>query len=83
MAHVIARETLLNAATEVARWNITAGYVTGADTRQHGLGGVHRALAEQQIAAVAETFGLKSKPAFDAVYDLRFLPPLTERTLKA
>lgn len=82
MAHVIAREPLLSAATEIARWNITAGYVTGADTRQHGLGGVHRTLAEQQIASVSETFGLKAKPAFDAVYDLRFLPALNERTLK-
>ncbi|RZL38212.1 MAG: ABC transporter permease [Rubrivivax sp.] len=83
MAHVIAREPLLNAATEVSRWQITAGYVTGADTRQHGLGGVQRTLAEQQIASVAETFGLKARPAFDAVYDLRFLPPQSERMPKA
>lgn len=83
MAHVVAREPLLSTATEIARWNITAGYVAGADTRQHGLGGVHRTLAEQQIAAVGETFGLKSRPAFDAVYDLRFLPPQAERMAKA
>ncbi|MDR7333525.1 ABC transporter substrate-binding protein [Roseateles asaccharophilus] len=83
MAHVLAREPLLNAATEVARWNITAGYVSGADTRQHGLGGVHRALVEQQIASVGETFGLKAKPALDGVYDLRFLPPMAERAPKA
>lgn len=83
MAHVLAREPLLAAATEVARWNITAGYVSAADTRQHGLGGVHRALVEQQIASVSETFGLKAKPAFDGVYDLRFLPPQAERVAKA
>ncbi|HEY9105050.1 MAG TPA: ABC transporter substrate-binding protein [Roseateles sp.] len=83
MAHVLAREPLLNAATEVARWNITASYVTGADTKQHGVGGVHRALVEQQIASVSETFGLKARPAFDGVYDLRFLPPQAERIAKA
>lgn len=83
MAHVIAREPLLSSATETARWAITAGYVTGPDTRQHGVGGVHRALVEQQIASVGETFGLKSRPAFDAVYDLRFLPPQAERLARA
>jgi len=79
MAHVIAREPMLVAATEIERWRITAGYVTGPDTREHGLGGVHRALVEQQIAEVADTFGLKARPAVDAVYDLRFLPPAAER----
>jgi ABC-type nitrate/sulfonate/bicarbonate transport system substrate-binding protein len=83
MAHVTAREPVLAAAVELERWRITAGYVTGADTREHGLGGIHRALAEKQIAEVTETFGLKSPPAFDAVYDLRHLPPLAERMPKA
>ena len=82
MAHVTAREPMLAAAVELERWRITAGYVAGADTREHGLGGIHRALAEKQIAEVADTFGLKTPPAFDAVYDLRHLPPLTERMTK-
>lgn len=83
MAHVIAREPMLVAATEIERWRITAGYVAAPDTREHGLGAIQRAAAEQQIAEVSETFGLKTRPAFDAVYDLRFLPPLAERTLRA
>ena len=83
MAAVTAREPMLAAPVEIERWKITAGYVATADTRQHGLGDVRRAAAEQQIAEVAETFGLKARPAFDAVYDLRFLPPLAERLPKA
>jgi ABC-type nitrate/sulfonate/bicarbonate transport system substrate-binding protein len=83
MAHVVAREPMLVAATEIERWRITAGYITGPDTRAHGVGGVHRALVEQQIAEVADTFGLKARPAVDAVYDLRFLPPAAERIAKA
>ncbi len=82
IATVVAREPMLDAKTEAERWGITATYVATADTREHGVGGVQRTLAEQQIAEVADTFGLKARPAFDAVYDLRFLPPLAERTLK-
>ena len=83
MAPVLAREPMLVAATEVERWKITAGYVATADTRQHGLGAIRPAAAEQQIAEVAETFGLKAKPGINAVYDLHFLPPAAERGLKA
>ena len=83
MAHVTAREPMLAAATEFERWRITAGYVAGADTREHGLGGVHRGLVEHQIAEVAETFGLPARPGVDAVYDLRFLPPMADRMPKA
>jgi ABC-type nitrate/sulfonate/bicarbonate transport system substrate-binding protein len=83
MAFVTAREPMLAAATEIERWRITAGYVAAADTREHGLGAINRAFAEAQIDEVAETFGLKAKPAFDAVYDLGFLPPRAERSVKA
>ncbi|MBC8056646.1 MAG: ABC transporter substrate-binding protein [Rhizobiales bacterium] len=79
MTHVTAREPMLAAAVELERWRITAGYVAGIDTREHGLGGIHRAAAERQIAEVGETFGLAQRPALDAVYDLRFLPPVAER----
>ena len=74
---------MLVAATEVERWRITAGYVATPETRELGLGGVQRANAERQIVEVAETFGLKTAPGFDAVYDLRFLPPAAERAVKA
>lgn len=82
MAHVVAREPMLNARNETERWRITAGYVAAADTREHGLGGVNRAFAEQQIAEVSDSFGLKARAGFDAIYDLRFLPPVAERTVK-
>ena len=83
MGPVLAREPMLVAATEVERWKITASYVATADTRAHGLGAIKPGAAEQQIAEVAEAYGLKTRPAVDAVYDLRFLPPAAERGLKA
>lgn len=45
-------------------------------------GGAHRTRVEQQIASVSEAFGLRARPALEAVYDLRFLPPVAERTRK-
>jgi len=57
MAHVTAREPMLVAATELERWRITAGCVTGADTREHGLGGIHRALADGLRSALSAAAG--------------------------
>lgn len=79
MAYVKQREPLVDEKVEVERWKITAGYVAAPDTRLHGVGDVKRELVEEQIAEVAATFGLKSRPGFDALYDLGFLPPKAYR----
>lgn len=52
------------------------------DTRAHGLGDVRKELVTEQIAMVADTFGLKTRPTMDSLYDLRFLPPLADRRVK-
>jgi len=79
MAYVKQREPLIDEKVEVERWKITAGYVAAADTRAHGVGDVRKDLVEEQIAEVAATFDLKSRPGFDALYNLGFLPPKAER----
>jgi ABC-type nitrate/sulfonate/bicarbonate transport system substrate-binding protein len=83
MAYVKQREPMVDEKIEAERWRITQSYVVGADTREHGLGDVKRAFVEQQVAEVTESFGLKTKPNADAVYNLGFLPPKAERMVKA
>lgn len=83
MPYVKQREPILDEKVELERWRITQRYVIGPDAREHGLGDVRKAFAEQQLAEVADTFGLKSRPKLDAVYDLSFLPPKAERLPKA
>lgn len=83
IAAIKQREPLLDEKTELARWRITAGYVAGADTRSHGLGDVRKLLIEQQVDEVVNVFGLKNRPSADAIYNLGFLPPRSEREVKA
>lgn len=79
MAFVKQREPFLTEAVEIERWKLTAGYVAAADTRVHGLGDVRKDFAQQQIDEVVEVFGLKARPALDAVWNLAFLPPKAQR----
>ena len=83
MASVKQREPMVDEKVEGERWRITQGYVLGADTRDHGVGDVKPVFVEQQIAEVAETFGLKQRPDMGSLYNLSFLPPKAERLVKA
>jgi ABC-type nitrate/sulfonate/bicarbonate transport system substrate-binding protein len=83
MAYVKQREPMVDEKVEAERWRITQSYVVGADTREHGLGDVRAAFAEQQVNEVAETFGLKAKPEAGKVWNLAFLPAKADRLLKA
>ena len=83
MAYVKQREPMVDEKVELERWRITQGYVLGADTREHGVGEVKRAFVEAQVNEVVQTFGLKTRPDPAAVYNLAFLPPKTERMVKA
>jgi ABC-type nitrate/sulfonate/bicarbonate transport system substrate-binding protein len=82
MASVKQREPMVDEKVEAERWRITQAYVLGADTREHGLGDVKPVFVEQQIAEVAETFGLKTRPDLASLYNLSFLPPKAERLVK-
>jgi ABC-type nitrate/sulfonate/bicarbonate transport system substrate-binding protein len=77
------REALIDEKAELERWRITAGYVTSADTRGHGVGDVRKLLIEQQVDEVYEVFGLKSRPSADAIFNRSFLPIRSEREVKA
>lgn len=83
MPFVKQREPILDEKVELERWRITQRYVAAADTREHGLGDVRKSFAEQQIAEVSETFGLKARPRLESVWDLSFLPPREQRLPKA
>lgn len=77
------REPILDEKVERARWAITRQYVAAADTRSHGLGDIQPQLLAQQIADVAQAFGLKSQPQAEGVFTRKLLPPLAERLVKA
>lgn len=83
MAYVKQREPMIDPRVEADRFAITARYVAAADTRGHGLGDVRKPLVERQVEEVTRTFGLKSQPAADTIYDLSMLPARAERLLKA
>ena len=77
------REPLINEAMELERFKITAGYITAADTRSHGVGDIRKFLVERQVDQVVEVFGLKSRPSADAIFNGSFLPPKADRMVKA
>jgi ABC-type nitrate/sulfonate/bicarbonate transport system substrate-binding protein len=83
IAAVKQREALIDEKLELARWAITAGYVTAGEAAADGLGDVRKFVLEQQIDMAAEVFALKTKPAADALVNRSFLPPKAERLWKA
>lgn len=82
MAIVKQRDPLIDEKVQLESWLIAARYLAAPDTRTHGLGDVRKELVTEQITMVADTFGLKTRPTVDSLYDLRFLPPLADRTVK-
>ncbi|CAN5474569.1 ABC transporter substrate-binding protein [soil metagenome] len=82
MAFVKQREGLIDEKLEARRFEITAAYLTAADTRTHGVGAVRAELVQQQVDQVSEIFGLKTKPDASQIYNLSFMPPLAERMVK-
>jgi len=83
MVFVKQREPFLIEAVELERWKITASYVAAADARSDGVGAVRKLFVEQQVDEVVEVFGLKTRPSADAVYNLSFLPPKSQRMVIA
>lgn len=83
MVYVKQREPFLIEAVELERWKITASYVAAADARSDGVGAVRKLFVEQQVDEVVEVFGLKTRPSADAVYNLSFLPPKSQRMVIA
>ena len=75
------REPILDEKLELERWGVTAQYVGAADTRSHGLGDIQKLTLELQVDEVVEVFGLKVKPASDAIFNSSMLPLRSERTL--
>ncbi|MFT4103100.1 MAG: ABC transporter permease, partial [Burkholderiaceae bacterium] len=74
LAAVKAREPIINADTERARWTITRQYLLTPEVRAHGLGGVQPAVLARQVDEVAEAFALPRKPAPERIFNPAFLP---------
>ncbi|WP_028311237.1 ABC transporter substrate-binding protein [Derxia gummosa] len=79
VAFVKQREGLLDEATEVERFRITAQYIATAESRANGIGDVVAGNLQQQIDEVTEVFGLKLRPKADAVWNPAFLPAKAQR----
>ena len=77
------REPILDEKVELERWGLTAQYVGAADTRGHGLGEIRKLTLEQQVDEVADTYGLKTRPSADAIFNSSMLPARSERILPA
>ncbi|WP_085315859.1 ABC transporter substrate-binding protein [Derxia lacustris] len=82
VAFVKQREPLLDEATEIERFRITAQYVATAESRANGIGDVVAANFQQQLDEVAEVFALKVRPRAEAVWNPAFLPPRAQRLLR-
>ncbi|MDA7415073.1 ABC transporter substrate-binding protein [Xenophilus arseniciresistens] len=83
LAAMRAREPILNLDVERQRWAITRRYLSTAETREVGLGGVQPAVLGRQIDEVAAVFNLARKPAPERLFNTAFLPPMAERQVKA
>ncbi|GAD24254.1 ABC transporter substrate-binding protein [Acidovorax sp. MR-S7] len=71
---VKAREVILHAETERARWAITRQYLLTPEVQAHGLGGVQAAVLARQVDEVATVFALPRKPAPERIFNPAFLP---------
>lgn len=78
LAAVQAREPMLRADQESARWAITRNYLANAETAQVGLGHVDPAVLQAQIVLVGKTFGLKQLPVAQQVWNAAFLPEVVK-----
>lgn len=76
LAAVRAREPMLRADQESARWAITRTYLATAETARLGLGRVDMQVLQAQIHQVRKTFALKHAPAISTVWNQGFLPEL-------
>ncbi|MFO6421725.1 ABC transporter substrate-binding protein [Hylemonella sp. W303a] len=83
IAAIKQREPILDESVELERWRLTAQYVAATDVVSHGLGDVRKALLEEQIAQVAQVFGLQNRPVADSVFERSLLPTSAERSYKA
>lgn len=83
IAAIKQREPILDEPVELERWRLTAQYVAAPDVAVHGLGDVRKALLEEQIAQVAQVFGLQNRPSADSVFERSLLPTSGERSYKA
>ena len=83
MAFVKQREPLVDEKVEAQRFALTARYVLTPESRAIGLGGVKPELLRAQVDEVVSTFGLKTRPNPDTLFNTSFLPPLDQRLVKA
>jgi NitT/TauT family transport system substrate-binding protein len=74
-----AREPLADEKADMERLMLLAPAMLTERTRAEGMGAVDQRTLESQIEHVASTFGLKTRPTPDMVFNSSFLPPKAER----
>jgi len=80
VAAVLARESLLDARVERARFDATvADEMSGAEIARIGLGDIDEARMQRAIATLVQADALPRAPGVGEVFDRSFLPPLAER----
>lgn len=78
LAAARAREPMLRADQESARWAITRTYLATSETARLGLGRVDTEVLKAQIHQVSKTFALKQSPTAQAVWNHSFLPEVVK-----
>jgi NitT/TauT family transport system substrate-binding protein len=79
---LVKRDSMTDGPLEVRRlqWILDKNVIT-ADTRQGGLGYLDPKKMDGGLKTLADGFGFKTTPTLADLYDDRFLPPQSERTL--
>ncbi|MBX9595122.1 MAG: ABC transporter substrate-binding protein [Roseomonas sp.] len=82
MASLKRREPLFDEALEARRFAMTRDRsIITPNSRQHGMGHVDMARAQQLVTVNAEALGVANPPAASTMFTDRFLPPASERRL--
>jgi NitT/TauT family transport system substrate-binding protein len=82
MASLKRREPLFDEALESRRFAMTRDRsIITPNSRQHGLGHVDMARAQQLVTVNAEALGVANPPAASTMFTDRYLPPASERRL--
>ncbi|NGM20516.1 ABC transporter substrate-binding protein [Roseomonas stagni] len=82
MASLKRREPLFDEALEARRFAMTRDRsIITPNSRQHGMGHVDMARAQQLVTVNAEALGVANPPAASTMFTDRYLPPASERRL--
>ena len=83
LAMLKTRDAMMNATIEKVRLGIALGLIDTDHVKTKGLSSVEPARMKETVDAVAKVFALPSPPTPDSLYTAAFLPPQSDRMVKA